>query len=116
MPPSQCTQIVFAERPKGDINSNTFRTEVVPFDAKLGDGDVLVQVTYISLDPAMRGWLDDRRGYMKPVQIGEVMKAGGLGVVVQSGRGSEYSPGDLVSGFLGMYTHTIFLLYTFILC
>ncbi|KAJ3479719.1 hypothetical protein NLI96_g8860 [Meripilus lineatus] len=49
----------------------------------------------------MRGWLDDRRGYMKPVQIGEVMRAGALGYVAKTGKGSKLSVGDLVYGGLG---------------
>ena len=62
MPPAQYTQIVLAERPKTHIDDKTFRTEVVPFDLKPGPNEVLIKVVYISLDPAMRGWISEARG------------------------------------------------------
>ena len=58
---------------------------------------ILVKLHYVSLDPAMRGWLRDTRSYLPPVQIGEVMRADGLVTVVQSGEGSRYKVGDLLS-------------------
>jgi len=101
MAPSHYTRIVLAERPKAAITPSTFRKEVVPFDSKPSTGQVLVQVQYVSLDPAMRGWLNDRRSYVEPVQIGATMRASGLGVVVEVGEGSGFAPGDLVSGTFG---------------
>ncbi|KAH9940955.1 alcohol dehydrogenase [Amylocystis lapponica] len=107
MPPSHYTRITLAERPKAEINSSTFRTEVVPFDLKPGDGQVLVRVEHISLDPAMRGWLNDRKSYIRPVQIGEVMRALAVGVVVEAGAGSAFAPGDSVSGTLGWTDYAV---------
>ena len=49
-----------------------------------GDGEALVQVEYLSLDPAMRGWVRDEPSYLPPVQIGEVMRSGGAGHVIAS--------------------------------
>ena len=43
-----------------------------------GEGEVLVKVLYVSLDPAMRGWMNDAKSYIKPVAIGEVMRAGAV--------------------------------------
>ncbi len=63
------------ERPVGDIEPNTFRTEGPAFDLKPGNGEALVKVTWLSLDPAMRGYLRDARSYLPPVKIGEVSKA-----------------------------------------
>lgn len=72
MLPSQYKRIVLNERPVADIEPNTFRTETVTFNLKPGDGEVLVQVTWLSLDPAMRGYIRDARSYLPPVQIGAV--------------------------------------------
>ncbi len=66
-------RIVLNERPKGYIGENTFRSEQCHLkDYEPKQGEVLVQVTWLSLDPAMRGYLNDVRSYMPPVQIGEV--------------------------------------------
>ena len=97
MTPSQYTRIVLQQRPKGDIDANTFRRETVPFDLKPGPKQVLVKVNWLAFDAAMRGWLRDVRSYIKPVGIGEVMRADGLVTVVQSGEGSRYKVGDLLS-------------------
>ncbi|KAH9063837.1 alcohol dehydrogenase [Lactarius vividus] len=90
------TQIVLNERPIADTTPTTFRIEKVPFNLKPGAGEILVQVTWLSLDPAMRGWLSDVRSYMPPVQIGEVMRSIGLATVVEVGEGSKLQPGDVV--------------------
>jgi NADPH-dependent curcumin reductase CurA len=70
--PKQYKRIVLNERPVAEIEPTTFRTEVLPFDLKPGNGEVLVQVTWIALEPAMRGYIRDVRSYLPPVQIGEV--------------------------------------------
>ena len=87
MAPTHYTKITLAERPKEDILPTTFKREVVPFDLKPGAGQVLVQTHWLSLDAAMRGWLRDTRSYIRPVQIGEVMRASGLATVVAAGAG-----------------------------
>ena len=61
-----------------------FTTEPVPDAAQLADGEVLVKTLALSLDPAMRGWMNEGKSYIPPVAIGEVMRAGGIGVVVAS--------------------------------
>jgi NADPH-dependent curcumin reductase CurA len=94
MSAKQCTRIVLNERPITDITSTTFRTEHVPFDFQPGPGEVLVQVNWLSLDPAMRIWLRDARGYIPPVQIGEVR---GLLGWPKAGEGCRLLPGDVVS-------------------
>ena len=91
------TRIVLNERPVADTTPTTFRIENVPFDLRPVQGEVLVQVNWLSLDPGMRGWLEDVRSYMPPVQIGEVMRSAGLATVVQVGEGSKLQPGDVVS-------------------
>ncbi|KAJ4472719.1 hypothetical protein C8R41DRAFT_849556 [Lentinula lateritia] len=106
--PSYYTRIVLNERPPGDIDSKTFRSEKASYsELKVGDDQVLVQVTWLSLDPAMRGWLRDERSYLPPVQIGETMRAGGLGVVVNKGRDVKLKIGQLVSGTFGWTEYAV---------
>jgi NADPH-dependent curcumin reductase CurA len=66
-----------------------------------GDGEVLVKVNMLSLDPAMRGWMNDVPSYIPPVGIGEVMRAIGVGEVVAS-RHDKLSEGDHVTGLFGI--------------
>ncbi|KAJ3915900.1 hypothetical protein F5877DRAFT_92038 [Lentinula edodes] len=106
--PSHYTRIVLNERPPGDIDSKTFRSEKASYsELKVGDDQVLVQVTWLSLDPAMRGWLRDERSYLPPVQIGETMRAAGLGVVVNKGRDVKLKIGQLVSGTFGWTEYAV---------
>ena len=57
----------------------------------------MVEVTYLSCDPAQRGWLNDARSYLPPVQIGETMRAGGIGKVLAVGKNVKHTkPGDNV--------------------
>jgi hypothetical protein len=51
---------------------------------RAADGEVRVKILYLSLDPAMRGWMNEGKSYVRPVAIGEVMRAGGVGVVEES--------------------------------
>lgn len=103
MAPSTYTQVVLVERPKGDITPQTFRTEVLPFDLKPQEKQVLVKTIYLSLDPTMRMWLNNSRNYMEPVKIGDVMRGSGIGVVVEAGSGSRFKVGDVVNGLIGSW-------------
>ncbi|MBV8205368.1 MAG: NADP-dependent oxidoreductase [Acidobacteria bacterium] len=71
-----------------------------------GDGEVLIQVLYISLDPAMRGWMSDRKSYVPPVAVGDVMRALGIGRVVAS-KHPKFAVGDHVSGMPGAQEYAI---------
>jgi NADPH-dependent curcumin reductase CurA len=64
-------------------------------------GEVLIKVLYLSLDPAMRGWMNEGKSYIRPVEIGEVMRAGGIGKVIAS-NSPHLAVGDFVSGSLGV--------------
>ncbi|MEL7531717.1 MAG: NADP-dependent oxidoreductase [Bacteroidota bacterium] len=89
-------QFLLASRPKGfpvRENWDYVQTDV----PEPGEGEVLVQTQYISLDPAMRGWMNDARSYIRPVNIGEVMRAGTAGVVVKS-NDPKFKAGDHVTG------------------
>lgn len=66
-----------------------------------GPGEVLVKVLYLSLDPAMRGWMNEGRSYIEPVNIGDVMRAYGAGRVVAS-QNPAFSVGDHVTGAFGV--------------
>ena len=105
MAPSQYSRYVLNERPgRGPVNPRTFRKETLPFELNPAKGEILVQVLYLSLDPANRTWLNDARNYMEPVKIGETMRAGALGRVVKVGEGvTKFVPGDLVNGTMGMF-------------
>lgn len=89
-----------AARPAGLPTSADFTFAEEPV-AEPGDGQVLVQVEYISLDPAMRGWMNDARSYVPPVGLGEVMRALGAGRVVASNH-PGYAVGDAVTGIFGV--------------
>ena len=65
------------------------------------DGEIVVETLYLSLDPAMRGWMNDAKSYIRPVAIDEVMRAGGIGKVIAS-KSPRFAPGDFVSGGLGV--------------
>ncbi|HKD01169.1 MAG TPA: NADP-dependent oxidoreductase [Terriglobales bacterium] len=70
------------------------------------EGEFLVHVLYISLDPAMRGWMNEGRSYVPPVGIGELMRALGVGVVTES-RNPRFAVGDHVSGPFGMQEYAL---------
>jgi NADPH-dependent curcumin reductase CurA len=71
-----------------------------------GDQEFLVKILYISLDPAMRGWMNEGRSYIQPVAIGEVMRAGGVGRVIAS-KNSRFAPGDYVYGAFGVQEYAL---------
>src|SRR5262249_1195855 len=66
-----------------------------------GDGELLVKILYLSLDPAMRGWMNEGKSYVPPVSIGEIMRAGGAGKVIAS-RNPRFAVGDHVTGLFGV--------------
>jgi hypothetical protein len=92
-------------RPHGMLQESDFAFGETPVPP-VADGHVLVRVLYISFDPAQRGWIQDRPGYMPPVQIGEVMRASGVGQVVAS-RHADFEPGDLVQGMFGWQDYAL---------
>lgn len=72
----------------------------------LADGELLVKILYISLDPAMRGWMNDSKSYIPPVAIGETMRALALGRVLAS-KNANFAVGDHVYGPLGVQEFAI---------
>ena len=94
-----------ANRPQGQLSHDVFETsdEAV---AEPGEGQILVKSEYVSLDPAMRGWLNEGKSYVPPVAIGEIMRGFAAGHVVAS-RNAKFKEGDAVSGLLGVQTHAL---------
>jgi NADPH-dependent curcumin reductase len=99
-------QVRLARRPSGMPTREdwAFTTEPVP---EPGPGGVLVKTLALSLDPAMRGWMNDAKSYIPPVGIDEVMRAGGIGKVIAS-QNPKFAVGDLVSGALGVQEYANF--------
>ncbi|KAK4161913.1 hypothetical protein QBC43DRAFT_91807 [Cladorrhinum sp. PSN259] len=100
-------QLVLANRPKGNIiPGETFKILEIPYPAvsDIPSGHVLVEALYLSMDPAMRGWLDDRRSYIPPVKIGEVMRSFTIARVVAIAKSgvTKVKPGDIVTCMLGI--------------
>jgi len=98
-------QVRLAARPVGLPKPSDWEHTEEPV-AEPADGEVLVKVRYLSLDPAMRGWMNDARSYLPPVGIGEVMRAGGCGEVIAS-RHPNFEPGDHVSGVTGAQEYAV---------
>ena len=87
-----------AARPVGLVKPTDFKVVETQLPDP-GPGELLVAISHVSLDPAMRGWVSEGKSYVPPVQIGETMRAAGIGQVVQSNR-ADLQPGDLVQGML----------------
>ena len=103
--PTRTRQVTLAQRPVGLPDDSTWSLQEVDLP-ELGDGEVLVEVDHLSLDPAMRGWLNDVRSYVPPVQIGAVMRASGTGTVIAS-RADALPVGTAVTGLLGVTEHAV---------
>lgn len=91
-----------AARPTGEPKRSDFSFTDDPLSA-LDDGQMLVKVLLLSLDPAMRGWMNEGKSYIAPVGIGDVMRAGGIGQVIES-KNAKFAPGDFVSGMTNVQT------------
>jgi len=98
-------QFKLARRPVGMVQRSDFEYAEAPV-AEPGEGEVLVKILYISLDPAMRGWMNEVKSYVPPVGIGEVMRAGAVGRVITS-RDPNVAVGDHVVGVLGVQEYAL---------
>lgn len=98
-------QILLRRRPTGMVAAAD--TELVSSPApEPADGEALVRTTYVGIDAAARTWLDDQPGYLPPVQLGEVIRAAGIGEVVAS-RCDAYAVGDVVTTLTGFQEYSI---------
>jgi len=93
-------QFLLAKRPVGAATRETFTYRQVPVGEPAA-GQILVKNEYLSLDPAMRGWMNEGKSYIAPVGIGEVMRALGVGQVIASNN-PGFAVGDYVNGALGV--------------
>ena len=98
-------QVKLAARPVGLPKRSDWQFAEAPV-ARPRDREVLVRVLYLSLDPAMRGWMNEGRSYIPPVGIGEVMRAGGIGRVVAS-QHPDFVAGAYVNGTLGIQEYAV---------
>ena len=94
-----------ARRPVGLIKESDFEWREEPI-SKLEANEILVRIIYLSLDPANRGWVQEGKSYIPPVEIGEVMRGIGIGVVEQS-KNPAFQNGDIVQGMLGWQEYAI---------
>ena len=92
-------QIVLKSRPAGHVAADLFELAESPRPSP-GPGEMLIRVLYLSVDPAMRGWIAEAANYSKPVPLGAPMRSFTLGEVVESNH-PDYAPGDLVYGRQG---------------
>lgn len=95
-------QFLLAARPQGMVKETDLSYQEQPV-AALGEGEVLIETEYLSLDPSMRGQMENRADYVAPLEIGDVMRAGGVGKVIESNH-PQYPVGRRVAGTLGMQT------------
>jgi NADPH-dependent curcumin reductase CurA len=98
-------QIVLAARPVGKPRPSDFRLENAEVAAPQA-GEILLAVRYLSLDPYMRGRMEDRKSYAQPLQLGDVMTGETIASVVES-RHPNYQPGDIVLAPTGWRTHAL---------
>ncbi|MGC5163600.1 NADP-dependent oxidoreductase [Rhodococcus sp. DT1] len=102
---AQSTRIVLASRPDATPTTDNFRTEVVDLP-EVGEGQLLVRVVYLSLDPYMRGRMSTAKSYAPPVELGDVMVAGTVCQVVES-RAADIAAGDYVLAGAGWQSHAV---------
>jgi NADPH-dependent curcumin reductase CurA len=101
----QNRQFRLIARPVGMVKRSDFEFITAPA-SEPGPGEVLVSVLYLSLDPAMRGWMKEGRSYIAPVGLGEVMRALGIGRVIESNDPS-LAVGDVVVGRTGVQDYVV---------
>ncbi|WP_201535000.1 NADP-dependent oxidoreductase [Psychrobacter immobilis] len=93
------------QRPVGEPSAETwdYTESELP---TISDGELLIKIEYISMDPAMRGWLNDAKSYIAPVKIGDVMRAGTVGEVIES-KHETFAVGDYVAGHNGVQSYAV---------
>ncbi len=92
-------QVVLVSRPAGIAQAENFAVRGAPVVSP-AEGQILVRNEFLSVEPAMRGWIADHGNYLAPVAIGSVMRALAVGEVLES-RHPDYRPGEIVTGWFG---------------
>lgn len=97
-------QLLFVKRPVGEVETSTWTLETNPVP-EIEDGQLLIKQHYISLDPAMRGWMNNSKSYIEPMAIGSVMRAGSVGEVIAS-KNPKFKVGEYLAGTGGVQQYT----------
>src|SRR5512132_4723872 len=108
MPPTKPAtnrQVTLAARPSGMPKESDFKLVETPV-SQPGPGEILVRMSYLSVDPYMRGRMNDVKSYAPPVQIGEVMGGGAVGRVTAS-KNPQFAAGDYVEGLFGWQQYAV---------
>ena len=98
-------RLILAARPSGMVDGSNVRLETTEMPTP-GPGEAVVQVTHLSIDPTIRTWMDDAPGYLPPIEIGAVVRSGGLGTVVSS-LNDDFPVGATVFGMLGWQDYAV---------
>lgn len=99
-------QLLFVKRPEGEADASTWSLVTNPIP-EIQEGEILVKQHYVSLDPAMRGWMNDAKSYIAPMEIGSVMRSGSVGEVVAAKNHPRFKVGDFVSGNGGVQQYAV---------
>lgn len=98
-------RVLLNARPVGVPGPEYFSIDTAPV-SDLKAGEFLVHNQFLSVDPAMRGWVNDAPNYLPPVPLGDVMRAFSVGEIIQSNH-PEYQVGEMVSGLFGWQRYAI---------
>ena len=102
---AQNKQLLLQKRPIGLPEKDTWKLVETEIPSPK-EGEILIQCEYVSLDPAMRGWINEGKSYIAPVELNEVMRAGGVGKVIES-KNTKFNVGDYVYGQTGVQQYII---------
>jgi NADPH-dependent curcumin reductase len=103
--PNTNRRVVLRRRPSPDVTADLFDAVDAPMSA-MGNGQFLVRNIYLSVDPAMRGWIAEAANYSDPVPLDGVMRSFAVGEVVASDH-PDYASGEIVAGWLGWQGYTV---------
>ncbi len=98
-------RVLFAKRPLGEPDDDCFKIDEVEIPA-LGPNEILIKTCWLSLDPYMRGRMNDMKSYIEPMQIGDVMTGESTGIVEQS-NSDKWQVGDRVAAHMGWQTYIV---------
>ena len=98
-------QVILRSRPTGIPEARHFEIREVAA-ARPSDGEIRIRNRFLSVDPAMRGWVNAAANYSEPVGIGEVMRSIAVGEITES-RHRDYAPGEVVCGMFGWQEHAV---------
>lgn len=98
-------QLILVKRPVGTPTPDTWELVETPIPTP-SEGEFVVAQHYISLDPAMRGWMNDAKSYIPPIPLGDVMRAGSIGQIVAS-ENPKFKVGEFVTGWGGVQQYAL---------